>query len=326
MEFTAISVIILAAIGAALGIYQFNKRLSTTVSEDDPDDHIRGMYILKIPYEKIVIGYFGLMFLAFIVDLILGGNPEWVNLVFLLISGFAFLLFLYKIGLSFIDKVQFKFATVMYAVLNLAIAIIKYYDLVDPIGSMGEAMEYLLTFHLLGMIFGLGGTFILDILIFHFLRNFKINTQEAVIMHLISQLIVIGLFLLIVTGAAIYLTDVENYSNSSRFLMKMTAVFVLTINGLFLNFYMMPKIKKLSMVKEDIEHDQNLKRIAFAVGAVSIVSWFSAYLFAMVKDLSAFTYMEMLIPYLILLAGAVGGGQFTKNKMEKEVIEESEKD
>ena len=79
------------------------------------------------------------------------------------------------------------------------------------------------------------------------------------------------------------------------------------------------------MVKERIEADQNLKRIAFAVGAVSMVSWFAAFIFAMVKDLSAFTYMEMLIPYLILLAGAIGGGQFTKNKMEKEVVEESEK-
>ncbi len=323
MNFTAISVIILAAIGAALGIYQYKNRESTTVSEDDPDDHIRGMYILKIPYEKIVIGYFGLMFLAFLVDLILGGNPEMINLIFLLISGFAFLLFLYKVGLSFIDTVQWKLGTVMYAVLNLIIAVIKYYDLQDPVGSMGAALEYLLTFHLLGMIFGLGGTFILDILIFHFLRNFKISTQEAVIMHLISQLIVIGLFLLIVTGAAIYLTDVENYSNSSRFLMKMTAVLVLTINGLFLNFYMMPKIKKLSMVKEKIERDQTLKRIAFAVGAVSMVSWFAAFFLAMVKDLSAFSYIEMLIPYLILLAGAIGAGQFTKKQMEDTAEEES---
>lgn len=323
MDIQIIGVFLLSLTGVLLGAYQYKSRNRTEVKEDDALDHIQGMYILKVPYEKLVIGYFGLMALASIVDLILGGNPDKVNLIYFLVSACAFLIFLYKLTMSLIEKVEFKWPTLIYVLLNAGIAAIVYYFMTNPVLKMGNAIEYLLTFHLLGMILGLGGTLILDILIFHFLRNFQINSSEAVIMHLISQLIIIGLVLLLVTGTAIYLTDIEGYNNNPRFLMKMTSVLVLSINGVFLNFYMMPKIEKLSLIEENIEEDQNLKRVAFAVGGVSMVSWLSAFAFAMVKDLSYFTYVQMLIPYLVFVFAAIGGGQFIKKKMEKEVIEES---
>ncbi|TVP49447.1 MAG: hypothetical protein EA341_09425 [Mongoliibacter sp.] len=325
MSIQIIAVFFLSLSGLALAAFQFKNRERTEVKEGDALDHIKGMYILKVPYEKLVIAYFGLMAIASILDWILGGNPEKLNLTYFLVSSCAFLIFLYKLGMSFIKTVEFKWPTAAYILLNVGIAAIVYHFMTHPVLKMAEALEYILTFHLLGMILGLGGTLILDILIFHFLRNFKINSSEAVIMHLISQLIILGLVLLMVTGVAIYLTDMQAYNSNPRFLMKMTAVLILSINGVFLNFYMMPAIEKLSLVEEDIEEDQNLKRVAFSVGGVSMVSWLAAFAFAMVKDLSQFNYIQMLVPYLVLVIGAIGGGQFIKKKMEKEVIEESQK-
>lgn len=266
MNIQIVGVFLLSLVGLMIGVYQYKTRNRTEVKEDDAEDHIKGMYILKIPYELLVISYFGLMILAAVIDLILGGNPDKVDLAFFLVSACAFLILLYKLGMTFIEKVPFKWPTLMYVVLNVGIAAIVYYYMNDPVLKMTAASEYLLTFHLLGMILGVGGTLILDILIFHFLRNFRINASEAVIMHLISQIIIIGLVLLFVTGAAIYLTDMEAYNSNPRFLMKMTAVLVLSINGVFLNFYMMPEIERFSMVEERVEKDQNLKRIAFSVG------------------------------------------------------------
>jgi hypothetical protein len=324
MNIQVIGIILLSLSGLLIAFSQFKNRSRVEVKEDDTLDHIKGMYILKTPYEKLVIAYFGLMILAAIADWIIGGNPEKLNLFFFLISACAFLIFLYKLGMSFIEQVKFKWPTLVYVLLNCGIAALVYIFMSSPVEKMEAALEYLLTFHLLGMILGLGGTLILDILIFHFLRNFKINSLEAVIMHLISQLIILGLVLLLVTGVAIYLTDMDGYNSNPRFLMKMTAVLVLSINGVFLNFFMMPKIEKLSLVEEDLEEDQTLKRVAFAVGGVSMVSWLAAFTFAMVKDLGAFTYIQMLVPYLALVLTAIGGGQFTKKKMEKEVKNESE--
>ncbi len=319
MSLNLLAIIVLSIIGLIIGFYALNNRTRVKVKEDSPIDHIKGMYLLKIPYEKIVVGYFALMFLAYSVGLIIGGNPEKLDLAWLLISTCAFLLFIYKLGISFSEKVEFKWPALVYALLNLGVAWFIFQKLDQPIETLTNAIEYTLTFHLLGMVLGLGGTFILDILIFHFLRNFKISKEEAVIMHLISQLIIIGLILLIVTGVAIWLTDISSYLNSARFMMKMTAVLVLTINGLILNFYMMPGIEKLSLTKEDIEKYQPLKRVAFAIGAVSMISWFSAFFFAMIKDLESFSYTPMLIVYMLLLIIGVGGSQMAKFKLEKEV-------
>ncbi len=319
MSIDLIAIVVLSLIGLVVGIYAYNNRTSIKVRDDSPIDHIKGMYLLKIPYEKIVVGYFALMLLAYIAGMIIGGNPEKLDLTWLLISSCAILLFLYKLALSLSEKVEFKWPALVYAFLNIGVAWFIYQKLDHPVQTLTNAMEYTLTFHLLGMILGLGGTFILDILIFHFLRNFKISKEEAVIMHLISQLIIIGLILLIVTGIAIWLTDITSYLASGRFLMKMTAVLVLTVNGLILNFYMMPEIEKLSLTKEDMDKHQPLKRVAFAIGAVSMISWFAAFFFAMIKDLEYFDYLPMLIVYLALLAIGVGGSQMSKFQMESKV-------
>ncbi len=322
MKIKLVGIILLSLTGLIIGFLRYKNRVRTEVKEDDALDHMQGMYLLKIPYEKLVIGYFGLMTVTSIIDWILAGNPAPLNLTLFLLSSCALMIFLYKFSITFIRKVEFNWATPVYVLLNAAIAAIVYFFMEHPVLVMAETIEYLLTFHLLGMVLGLGGTLILDILIFHFLRNFRVSSAEAVIMHLISQIIILGLALLFVTGVALYLTDMETYNSDSRFLMKMTAVLVLSINGIFLNFYMMPEIQKFSMVKDQIEEDQTFKRIGFAVGGVSMVSWLAAFAFAMVKDLSQFTYIQMLIPYLVLVAVAIGGGQFMKKKMEKEVKEE----
>ncbi len=323
MNIEILGILLLSVTGLILGIFRYKNRARTEVREDDALDHMQGMYMLKIPYEKLVIGYFGLMTITSIVDWLVGVSAQ-LNLALFLFSAGALLIFLYKLAISFIGKVDFNWATPVYILLNAGIATIVYFLMAHPVLIMAEAMEYLLTLHLLGMILGLGGTLILDILIFHFLRNFRISASEAVIMHLISQLIILGLVFLFVTGVAMYLTDMEAYNNNPRFLMKMTAVLVLSINGIFLNFYMMPEIRKFSLVEAQIEEDQNLKRVGFAVGGVSMVSWLAAFAFAMVKDLDDFTYTQMLIPYLALVIIAIAGGQFMKKKMEKEVIEEGD--
>lgn len=255
MSFYTIGVFILSLSGLILAFFQYKNRIRKEVKEDDALDHIIGMYILKVPYEKLVIGYFGLMALAAIVDWIFVGSPGKVNLLFFLVSACAFLIFIYKLSMGFVKAVEFKWPTLIYVILNAGIAMIVYLFMTNPVLKMADAIEYLLTFHLLGMILGVGGTLILDMLIFHFLRNFQINSSEAVIMHLISEIIILGLILLFVTGTAMYLTDIEGYNNNPRFLMKMTAIIVLSINGVFLNFYMMPKIKKLSLIEEDIQED-----------------------------------------------------------------------
>jgi uncharacterized membrane protein len=58
------------------------------------------------------------------------------------------------------------------------------------------------------------------------------------------------------------------------------------------------------------------------LGGISIVSWYSAFFLAMIKDLGAFSFVTLLIAYLILLAMAIGGSQFAKRYYEKKGLKQ----
>jgi hypothetical protein len=312
-----------AILGLASGYYFYQSRSKVEVEEDDPSDHIRGMYLLKVPYELVVIGFFGIIALTYTIKIFTHSFIDELDLAMFLLSMAAVLILLYKFSMGFTDIAGgLKWSTVVFLVLNIIISISIYLQVPDMIELFQAAREYTLTLHLLGMVLGLGGTTILDFMIFHFLRNYKISSEEAVIMHLVSQLIIIGLVFLLVSGVALFLSDAEGYLASDRFLMKMTALGVVIINGGVLNLYITPSLEKISLLKEDWEKNEKLKKAAFAVGAISMVSWYAAFFFAMIKDLGEFSYVTLLIPYLLLLGAAVGISQFMKKKMEKEVIEE----
>ena len=319
MHYPYLIVLICSIIGISFSFYHYKSRSSTEVREDDPEDHIRGMYFLKVPYEKIILGFFGITALVYIGLLIANFNIRWLDLSMLILALTISFLLLYKLGMAFSEAGDFHWATLIFFVLSTIIAYSIYIQLPDFIEVLKGAREYTLTLHLLGMVLGLGGTTIIDFMIFHFMRNFKISSQEAVIMHLISQIIIIGLIFLIISGVALFLTDVDGYLASDRFMMKMTVLVVVTLNGIVLNLYIAPHMEKISLRPRDLKKDRTFKKVSFAVGAISMVSWYSAFFLAMVKDLSYFRYSTLLIAYLILLGISIAVSQFFKFSMEKEV-------
>jgi hypothetical protein len=233
------------------------------------------------------------------------------------------LLFLYEILMRLFAIKQLCLWCLASLALGVAVFLLVLRSLeVELVPLLVDAREYSLTVHLLGVVLGLGGTTVVDVMFFHFLRNYKITPQEAVIMHLLSQMIILGLTLLIVSGFALFYTDQEGYLASGRFLMKMTAVLVATINGGFLNFYITPKMKQISFVGGDnMDQHKNFKRIAFATGAISIVSWYSAFFLAMIKVLEVFSYTTLFIGYLVLLAIGIGASQVTKLRFKAKAAE-----
>ena len=137
-------------------------------------------------------------------------------------------------------------------------------------------------------------------------------------MHIISQMIILGLILLIITGIPLTLTDTSAYLENPRFLMKMTAVGVVILNGIVLNLYIAPKMEMISLRKEERESNETLDIVSFISGATSFVSWFAVFIFAMIDILENFSYSTLLIAYLLFLAAAIAGAFFTKRKYELE--------
>lgn len=330
MVLNYISLLVVGLAGFAILFYAFLKRRKKDKKEmpydpdkDDPIIHIRNRLFFEIPVEKILLGYFALVVLTYAVKLILGIRIPGIDLAVIYLSGITFFLGVYKMamGVGVVNKFN------PWLLFSIAFSIIIFFAAisgleVDLRQLLAETQEYNLTIHLLGLIMGLGGTFIIDIMFTHFLRNYHISAKESVIMHLISQMIIFGLILLILSGAALLLPAYSDFAQNPRFIMKMIVVMVVIINGAALNLYLTPKMKKISLKEEDRGRYEKLNKISFALGAVSIVSWLSAFFLAMLKDLFDMPLMYLLSGYLLLLILAGGGSQlamkYYQNKEKKE--------
>lgn len=160
--------------------------------------------------------------------------------------------------------------------------------------------------HNVGFIFGIGAATITDILFFRFLQDSKISEQEKGIMDILSSVIWVGLAILVVSGVMLYLPEQSRLLASSKFLLKIVVVSVITVNGVLLNIFVAPKMRMLSFA--DHPRAVHFRRAAFALGGVSIVSWYTAFLLGSLRSIPL-TFTAGLIGYLVVLFGVIAGSQ-----------------
>lgn len=180
-----------------------------------------------------------------------------------------------------------------------------------PIADMLlEYRQFFLAFHLLGVVIGLGGATIADTLFFRFLKDLRITRREAEVLHWISLVVTASLLLVFLSGGGIFLGDPLRYGASPAFIFKMLAVSILTVNGLLLHAYVSPRLVHISFHPPALAGPVNvprLRRIAFAMGAVSATSWYSVFFISMLKGMlpATVTLPMLLAAYAFLLLIAI---------------------
>lgn len=165
--------------------------------------------------------------------------------------------------------------------------------------------------HLLGFALGVGGATITDVLFFKFLNDFKISAEENKVLHTLSQIIWVGLLLAVISGIGLYLPNAEVLNETPKFLLKTLVVLVIIVNGAFLNLYVSPKLVTISWNSTTllpVRSILRLRRAAFALGAISFVSWYSAFILGFLKNVP-FGFTQLLGIYAGLLLIAVVGSQ-----------------
>ncbi len=163
-------------------------------------------------------------------------------------------------------------------------------------------------FHMIGFIFGLGGATIADIMFFRFLADFKISKKEHVVLGALSQIVWAGLAILWISGILLFLSDIEKYSQSSKFLLKAIVVTVVSLNGFALNSLVAPKLMRIDWKLGRDAKRRNLRRLAFVLGSISMVSWYSAFILGSLRSLP-YSFSELLVGYGVLLILAIIGSQ-----------------
>lgn len=127
--------------------------------------------------------------------------------------------------------------------------------------------------HVIGVVFGMGGALVSDILFSFFSKDKKLNKTELATLSILSKTVLYSLIFIALSGLALFLGDIEKYLSSAKFLAKMSILLALLINGFVLNKYIWPHLLNRNFFT--LKKERNIRRLAFVCGAISVVSWLS---------------------------------------------------
>lgn len=184
-------------------------------------------------------------------------------------------------------------------------------------GLVAVTIKYkmlILGLHLFGLAIGLGGSTISDLFSFKFLKDLRISEWEADVLRTISQIIWLGLAILVVSGVGLILTNPAHYFSSPKYLVNMIVISIVIINGAFLNLYITPKLMHISFgdtrqhMLGELRRD---RRLAYALAAISASSWYSAFILALLPS-SVAGFRPLLTIYLAILVMALAGSQLVE--------------
>jgi len=240
--------------------------------------------------------------------------------------GFSIVGFLFSLYLTFIQAFYIKswctwclfsagISTLIFVFTTIGLVVTNF-SLIPILTLLATPI---LVMHFIGFIFGVGGATVTDIIFLKFLRDFKISDTEKSVLKILSQVIWLGLLAIVISGIGLYLPNAEILNESPKFIMKMIAVLAVIINGLVLTLVIEPKLLKTAC--SDCVHVlkiNKLRKLCFVLGSISFVSWYSALLLGIIKNIPL-TLDELLTIYLLVILFAILSSQVLENLIVKNV-------
>ena len=160
--------------------------------------------------------------------------------------------------------------------------------------------------HLIGVTIGAGGAFTSDAIFLSVFKDMKVNKTELRLVKVGSAMVWLGILILLVSGYLLFSLNPEGYMSSSKFLVKMTVVAVIIVNGAILHTKLFPLLDKY--VNKDLSKNSKFleyRRALITSGAISFTSWISTIILGSLRSVPL-SYFTLLGIYLMALFFAVG--------------------
>lgn len=171
---------------------------------------------------------------------------------------------------------------------------------------LGRYYEFILISHIVGMALGVGGATIADVFYIKFLKHFRLSATEAEVLHTIHQFTWFALALIVLSGVGLYIPKADLLNQSSLFPAKMIVILVIIINGALLNLLISPRLIRISFGEKhahEVGELHSLRKWSFAFSAVSLVSWYTAFILGFLSG--AWSFGMIVLVYLGLVIAAV---------------------
>jgi len=178
-----------------------------------------------------------------------------------------------------------------------------------------EFFQYIKTpatvLHVLSVVLGMGSALTADVLFSFYSKDKKLNPTHIFTLSLLSKVVSYSLIFIVLSGAMLFLSDVNRYIHSAKFLAKMSIVLVLLVNGYVLNKYIWAHLLKEGFFTD--EKERGWRKLAFACGAISVISWLSACTLGVLNRI-ALPYTHIISIYLLVILCGVIVSQIVEKK------------
>ncbi|MDP3880588.1 MAG: vitamin K epoxide reductase family protein [bacterium] len=292
----------------------------------DCDKVVHSQYskFFGIPLEYLGMIYYALLGFSYPAVLLFPSlaNPTFAFILFGLTVA-AFLFSIYLIAIQAFALGEWCTWCLFSAGISTIIVTITLFN-VEPsvIATISKLTSISLIFHLIGIALGVGAATISDIFFFKFLKDFKISQIESEILNTLSQVIWLGIGFLLLSGLGLFLPAAATYAVSAKFITKMIVVAILIANGIFLNYYISPRLLDISFGKEHDHKEGELRtfrKVAFASGAISLTSWYTALILGALHSIPLSAAQAFAI-YVAALFVTISISQIVESRMAKHAL------
>jgi uncharacterized membrane protein len=303
-------------VGVFISLYMYIKKSRNqklACPREHPCDmvlHSRFGRTFGIPNEALgIIYFFSISLLLFLIVFTTVYTTAFLYILFFFLV-FGALFSLYFVGLqAFVIKSWCAWCLGI-AFTNLILIIsLSQISFTEMIPMLASQKVWWVIIHNIGFILGLGSATITDIFFFRFLKDGVISQEEKETMDTLTNVIWVGLAILIVSGLALFLPEQARLAVSSKFLLKVVVVGVIVFNGILLNMFVGPHMRRLSF--EGTLPARRFRRFAFALGGISFTSWYLAFLLGSLRTINI-DFALALIGYAIIILGVIVGSQIAE--------------
>ncbi len=168
----------------------------------------------------------------------------------------------------------------------------------ETIPFFADIKPFVTVVHVLSVVFGMGAALMSDLLFTFYGKDRKLSSTEVSTLRVLSTVVWIGLVVITLSGAALFFSDVPKYLASVKFLVKMTIMVVLLINGSILHRHVSAQMALPHFLIS--RQFAATRRLAFACGAISVISWLSLCTLG-VLDSVAVSYGTLMAVYLAVI-------------------------
>ena len=260
----------------------------------------------------VSLEYWGMLYYAIIFTtyIVLIFAPHLLSGLFLagltMLTTAAFFFSLYLLFVQAFLLRQWCIWCILSAALSIMIFIISLASVDFAPGFFTEMQGVIRGIHALGFTLGIGGVTTALFLFSRFLHDRNIDKKELQVLKGVSELMWLGLALVLVSQFAFYVADTATLALSGPFLAQTIALFAAAVGGAVLMIIFAPLLAIIPFEGRTKKHRrsplESLRKPLFVTGALTFSSWYFAFIMNYSPD---YKLTILFSVYSAVLAAAV---------------------